>query len=75
MFDEYFSGRIFAFDHRAAVEYAEIVIGRERIGKPISMTDAQIAAICLANEADLAIRNTKDFQNTRVALLNPWTES
>jgi toxin FitB len=75
VFGGYLSGRIFAFDHRAAVEYAEIVVGRERIGTPISMADAQIAAICLANSADLATRNTKDFDNTGIALFNPWTES
>ncbi len=75
VFDEHFHDRIFAFDHRAAVEYAEIVIGRERIGTPISMADAQIAAICLANGADLATRNTKDFENTGITLVNPWIDS
>ena len=75
VFDGNFTGRIFAFDHRAAVEYAEIVVGRERMDTPISMADAQIAAICLANNADLATRNTKDFGNTGITLLNPWTES
>ena len=72
VFGGYLSGRIFAFDHRAAVEYAEIVVGRERIGTPISMADAQIAAICLANSADLATRNTKDFEDTGMVLVDPW---
>ena len=72
VFDEYFSGRIYAFDYRTAVEYAEIVIGRERSGTSIAMADAQIAAICLANGADLATRNIKDFENTGVTLVNPW---
>ena len=74
VFEEYFGGRIFAFDHRAAVEYAEIVIGRERMGTPIAMPDAQIAAICLATGADLATRSTKDFENTGIMLFNPWIE-
>jgi len=72
MFDEYFTGRIFAFDQLAAVEYAAIVLRRERIGSPISMPDAQIAAICRASSAGLATRNTKDFDDTGLVLINPW---
>lgn len=33
VFGEYFSGRIYPFDPRAAVEYADIVIRRDRLGK------------------------------------------
>ncbi|MBT3271888.1 MAG: type II toxin-antitoxin system VapC family toxin [Spirochaetales bacterium] len=72
IFDEDFSGRIYAFDHLAAVEYADIVIQRDRIGAPISMPDAQIAAICRISNAALATRNTKDFKNTILSLINPW---
>jgi predicted nucleic acid-binding protein len=72
IFDEYFSGRIYAFDQLAAVEYADIVLQRERIGNPISMPDAQIAAICRVAGAEFATRNTKDFENTGLVLINPW---
>ena len=72
IFDEYFSGRIYAFDRLAAVEYADIVIQRDRMGAPISMPDAQIAAICRVSDADLATRNTKDFENTGLTLIDPW---
>ena len=72
IFEEYFSGRIYSFDQLAAVEYADIVLGRDRIGRPISMPDAQIAAICRVSGAELATRNTGDFENTGVALFNPW---
>jgi predicted nucleic acid-binding protein len=72
MFDEYFSGRIYAFDQLAAIEYADIVIQRERMGTPISMPDAQIAAICRVSGADFATRNTKDFENTGLVLIDPW---
>jgi len=75
VFDEYLADRIFAFDREAAVEYAHIVIRRESVGNPISMPDAQIAAICLANNAELATRNTGDFENTGVTLLNPWVDA
>jgi hypothetical protein len=73
MFDEDFANRIYAFDGRAAVEYADIVVHRERTGRPISMPDAQIASICRVLGCTLATRNTKDFENTGIELINPWT--
>jgi len=72
MFEEDFNGRIFSFDEAAAVEYADIVIRREKSGRPISMPDAQIAAICRAGNCKLATRNTKDFEKTDIELVNPF---
>jgi predicted nucleic acid-binding protein len=72
VFDGYFDERVFAFDRRAAVHYAEVVCRRERMGAPISMADAQIAAVCLSHGAGLATRNTRDFENTGVVLVDPW---
>jgi predicted nucleic acid-binding protein len=43
-----------------------------RIGSPISMPDAQIAAICRVSSDGLATRNTKDFANSGLVLINPW---
>ena len=72
MFDEYFFSRIYPFDQLAAIEYADIVLHRDQIGTPISMPDAQIAAICIVSGAEFATRNTKDFENTGLVLINPW---
>ncbi len=72
MFDEYFFGRIHPFDRRAAVEYADIVIQRENLGAPISIPDARIAAICRSMAAGFATRNTKDFGNIGLVLIDPW---
>ncbi len=38
----------------------------------MAIADAQIAAICLANDAALATRNIRDFEETGVELINPW---
>jgi len=67
-----FAEHVLAFDATAAMEYAEIVRERERIGAPIDGFDAQIAAICRLHGATLASRNTKDYQNTGIALIDPW---
>ena len=72
MFNEDFADRILNFDAEAAAHYADIVIARERSGRPISMADAQIAAICRSPSAVLATRNEKDFETTGINLINPW---
>ncbi|UEM01336.1 type II toxin-antitoxin system VapC family toxin [Skermanella rosea] len=72
MFEEDFFGRVLTFDGTAAVMFASIAAGRHRKGKPTSTFDAQIAAICRAQGAVLATRNTADFQDCGIALMNPW---
>lgn len=62
MFELDFSGRILSFDNNAAKLFATIAAKRKAIGRPISQIDAQIAAISLANNATLASRNVKDFE-------------
>lgn len=69
---EDFYGRILPFDERASIRYAEVVTGRERVGRPIGVADAQIAAICRDSDATLATRNTADFEETGIELIDPW---
>ena len=69
-----FTDRILVFDADAAVEYADIVVDRESAGRPISMADAQIAAICRSRQCALATRNEPDFVDTGVQVVNPWSE-
>ena len=45
---------------------------RRTMGRPISMADACVAGICLAHEARLATRNTRDFEGVGLALIDPW---
>lgn len=45
----------------------------ERIGRPLSHPDAQIAATCLVRGATLATRNTSDFDHIEgLELVNPF---
>lgn len=67
-----FADVILPFDARAARRYAEIVAGRDAAGLPITVADAQIAAVCVARKATLATRNTSDFEGAGVHLVNPW---
>lgn len=68
------SGAILPFDEKAAVHYSVVVEARRMAGMPIATADAQIAAICRAYPAICATRNTKDFAQTGVELINPWVD-
>jgi len=72
MFATLFAQRILVFDPLAAREFPAIAAGRRLRGRPISVLDAQIAAIAKANSATLATRNTLDFEGCGVRLVNPW---
>lgn len=64
--------RISPFDARAAEHYPLAVTAREQCGRPTAVADAQIAAICRACGATLATRNTDDFEDTGIELVDPW---
>ena len=74
MFLEDFSGRCLPFDFEAARDSALIVAERNRQGSPISVEDAQIAAIAQTGGLTLATRNTKDFAGIPgLDTVNPWS--
>lgn len=76
VFQEDFHDRCLPFDCEAAGEYALIVAERNRQGHPISVEDAQIAAIARTAALTLATRNTKDFSGiTGLELIDPWAAS
>ena len=66
------SGLVLPFDAACADAYGLIVAARERAGRPIGVTDAQIAAICGVHAAALATRNVRDFVGTGIDVVDPW---
>ena len=74
MLIEDFDHRVIPFDEAAAAHYADIVVRRERSGRPISTADAQIAATCRSHGAMLATRNVDDFTDTGIVVTDPWAE-
>lgn len=67
-----FGGQALPFSGEAAHWYGELVSRRERLARPITTADAVIAATTLAHSAQLATRNTADFEAIGLELINPW---
>jgi len=73
MFGQDFAGRILPFDGDAAGMFARIAGARRRVGRPIAQFDAQVAAIARSRGATVATRNTSDFDDCGVTVVNPWS--
>lgn len=67
-----FAQRILAFDEPAARIYAEIMGSRKEIGRPMSIPDGQIAATARARGLAVATRNTSDFVDCGIDLIDPF---
>lgn len=74
MFEEDFADRVLPFDGTAARLYATIAGVRRALGRPMAQWDTQIAAIVRSRGATLATRNSNDFENCGIRLVNPWTD-
>lgn len=67
-----FAGRILPFDSAAAREYAGLRVSLESSGHPVGDMDIMIAAIARQRGAAVATRNTRDFADCGIPLINPW---
>jgi predicted nucleic acid-binding protein len=67
-----FAQRTLSFETTAALLYGDLLANARSLGRPMSLPDAQIAAIARASEHDLCTRNTSDFSTTQINLINPW---
>jgi predicted nucleic acid-binding protein len=73
LFEIGFPDQILPFDRACAAIYGEIRHGREAVGKPITVEDAMIAATARAYGVRAVVtRNTQDFADCGVALIDPW---
>lgn len=62
-----FSGRVLAFDLRAAR-----ILATYRVPERTPLDDALIAAIAAAGHMTVATRNTRHFEPLEVECVNPW---
>jgi predicted nucleic acid-binding protein len=69
---EGFKDRVLAFDVAAASAFGRVGAQRDRAGRRMEPLDAMIAAIALANGMKLATRDTNDFADIGLELINPF---
>lgn len=65
-------GDVLPYDERAARRFAEMQESRHAAGRPLSVEDGMIAAICARHSARLATRNIADFDDLGIDLIDPW---
>ena len=70
-----FGGIVLPFDAEAADIYSRIVVDRRKLGRPINAFDAMIAGIAVSRSADIATRDTADFEGCGAGLIDPWGDS
>ena len=67
-----YADRTLAFGSSAAMRYGPMLAVATAAGRPMSLPDAQIAAMALVEDATVATRNVHDFAPAGVGLVNPW---
>jgi predicted nucleic acid-binding protein len=54
------------------MRYGPMLAAAAAAGRPMSLPDAQIAAMALDEQAAIATWNVADFEPAGVALVDPW---
>ena len=74
MLTEELEHHVLDFDQAAADRAGEISAKLHSLGQPVEVRHVQIAGIVSVRHATLATRNIKHFQDTGVAVVNPWRD-
>lgn len=69
---ERFKNRIVDLDLHAATTWGKAQASSELLGKAMPAIDGLIAATGIAYDLTVVTRNTKDMEESKVNLLNPW---
>jgi tRNA(fMet)-specific endonuclease VapC len=67
-----FERRLVMVDVEVMLAWGELTAHLERDGRIMPAIDSLIAALAVAGDFTLVTRNTDDFDDTGVCLLNPW---
>ncbi len=70
----WFAGRILPVTESIAERWGHLAAAAKRRGVTVAVVDGVLAATALERDLTLVTRNTRDFSDLGVALLNPWDE-
>jgi toxin FitB len=69
-----FEGRVLSIDAAVANVWGAIVARRDRMGRPIGVMDAFMAATAEVHNLTLVTRNASDFASSVISVFDPWTQ-
>ena len=77
LLSDIFEGRVLAWTVADAQECARIMEEKRRRGEPLDrhLPDAMLASTAASRGLALVTRNKRDFRNTGVTMIDPWTRS
>jgi len=67
-----FAPRILVYDEAAARHYGEVMGLRKEMGRPMSVPDGQMVAIARVHGLTVATRDTRDFEDCGVDVIDPF---
>lgn len=67
-----FQGRILPINIKEILSWGYLVADMEKRGRKVPAMDSLIAALALHHNMKLVTRNERDFEYTRVTIVNPW---
>jgi predicted nucleic acid-binding protein len=70
-----FDGRTLNIDSATAIECGRIMARQNKAGRAVDAMDAFIAAAAICHDLTLVTRNTADFENLGLRLINPWIDA
>ncbi len=65
----YFLGRLLPIDAQTAGRWGRLLVSA---GRPLPAVDSLLGATALQHDLTLLTRNTTEFADTGVRLINPW---
>lgn len=72
--ERHFADRVLPIGRDIAQLWGELTAKAARTGRTLQAADGLIAATAIHHGLRLMTRNTKDFEDTGLLLLNPWEE-
>jgi predicted nucleic acid-binding protein len=69
---EWFENRLLAIDEPIADRWGLLAAAAQRTGTPLAIIDGLLSATALQHKLTVVTRNSTDFINTGVPVLNPW---
>jgi len=69
---EWFGNRLLGVNESIANRWGILTAAAQRKGTPLAIIDGLLSATALEHDLTVVTRNSSDFAQTGVALLNPW---